>query len=70
MQAVFQWSFQLILFKKLVKRPTAALIEIYRYLSLVEVLYGYPLDGVILTTGAIKLLQPLLWLQQQSIYQQ
>ena len=33
------------------KRPTAMLDRNLSYLSLVEVLYGYPLDGVILTTG-------------------
>ena len=31
------------------KRPTAALDRNLAYLSLVEVLYGYPLDGVVLT---------------------
>jgi dihydroxyacid dehydratase/phosphogluconate dehydratase len=36
------------------KRPTAALDRNLAYLSLVEVLYGYPLDGVVLTTGAIR----------------
>ena len=36
------------------KRPTAALDRNLAYLSLVEVLYGYPLDGVILTTGCDK----------------
>ena len=36
------------------KRPTAALDRNLSYLSLVEVLYGYPLDGVILTTGCDK----------------
>ena len=36
------------------KRPTAALDRNLQYLSLVEVLYGYPLDGVILTTGCDK----------------
>ncbi len=33
------------------KRPTAALDRNLAYLSLVEVLYGYPLDGVVLTIG-------------------
>src|SRR4030088_2627523 len=33
------------------KRPTAALDRNLAYLGLVEVLYGYPLDGVVLTTG-------------------
>jgi dihydroxy-acid dehydratase len=36
------------------KRPTAALDRNLQYLSLVELLYGYPLDGVILTTGCDK----------------
>ena len=36
------------------KRPTALLDRNLAYLSLVEVLYGYPLDGVVLTTGCDK----------------
>jgi len=36
------------------KRPTAALDRNLTYLSLVEVLYGYPMDGVVLTTGCDK----------------
>ncbi len=36
------------------KRPTTALDRNLAYLSLVEVLYGYPLDGVVLTTGCDK----------------
>jgi len=36
------------------KRPTAALDRNLSYLSLVEVLFGYPLDGVVLTTGCDK----------------
>ena len=36
------------------KRPTAALDRNLAYLSLVDVLYGYPLDGVVLTTGCDK----------------
>jgi dihydroxy-acid dehydratase len=36
------------------KRPTAALDRNLQYLSLVEVLYGYPIDGVVLTTGCDK----------------
>jgi dihydroxy-acid dehydratase len=36
------------------KRPTAALDRNLFYLSLVEVLFGYPLDGVVLTTGCDK----------------
>jgi dihydroxy-acid dehydratase len=36
------------------KRPTAALDRNLAYLSLVEVLFSYPLDGVVLTTGCDK----------------
>ena len=36
------------------KRPTASLDRNLQYLSLVEILYGYPLDGVVLTTGCDK----------------
>jgi dihydroxy-acid dehydratase len=36
------------------KRPTASLDRNLAYLGLVEVLYGYPLDGVVLTTGCDK----------------
>ncbi len=36
------------------RRPTAALDRNLAYLGLVEVLYGYPLDGVVLTTGCDK----------------
>jgi dihydroxy-acid dehydratase len=36
------------------KRPTAALDRNLAYLGLVEVLFGYPLDGVVLTTGCDK----------------
>ncbi len=36
------------------KRPTAALDRNLAYLGLVEVLHGYPIDGVILTTGCDK----------------
>ncbi len=36
------------------KRPTAALDRNLAYLSLVEVLFGYALDGVVLTTGCDK----------------
>ena len=42
------------------KRPTAALDRNLTYLSLVEVLYGYPLDGVVLTTGCDKTTPALL----------
>src|SRR4051794_35448718 len=36
------------------KRPTAMLDRNLQYLSLVEILYGYPIDGVVLTTGCDK----------------
>lgn len=36
------------------KRPTASLDRNLSYLSLVEVLYGYPIDGVVLTIGCDK----------------
>ena len=36
------------------KRPTAGLDRNLAYLGLVEILYGYPLDGVVLTTGCDK----------------
>jgi len=36
------------------KRPTAGLDRNLAYLGLVELLYGYPLDGVVLTVGCDK----------------
>ncbi|MCA3636959.1 MAG: IlvD/Edd family dehydratase [Rhabdaerophilum sp.] len=42
------------------KRPTAALDRNLAYLGLVEVLYGYPLDGVVLLTGCDKTTPALL----------
>src|SRR5918997_3447952 len=36
------------------KRPTASIDRNLAYLGLVEVLHGYPLDGVVLTTGCDK----------------
>lgn len=42
------------------KRPTAAVDRNLAYLSLVEVLYGYPLDGVVLTIGCDKTTPALL----------
>jgi dihydroxy-acid dehydratase len=36
------------------KRPTASLDRNLQYLSLVEILYGYPIDGCVLTTGCDK----------------
>ncbi len=37
-----------------VRRPTAALDRNLAYIALVEILYAYPLDGVIFTTGCDK----------------
>ena len=42
------------------KRPTAALDRNLSYLSLVEILHGYPIDGVVLTTGCDKTTPALL----------
>ena len=42
------------------KRPTAALDRNLQYLSLVEVLHGYPIDSVVLTTGCDKTTPALL----------
>jgi dihydroxy-acid dehydratase len=42
------------------KRPTAALDRNLTYLSLVEILHGYPIDGVVLTTGCDKTTPALL----------
>lgn len=42
------------------KRPTAALDRNLAYLALVEALYGYPIDGVVLTTGCDKTTPALL----------
>ncbi len=36
------------------RRPTAALDRNLAYLALVELLHGYPFDGVVLTTGCDK----------------
>ena len=36
------------------RRPTAALDRNLAYLGLIEILHGYPLDGVVLTTGCDK----------------
>jgi len=37
------------------KRPTAGLDRNLAYLGLVDLLYGYPLDGVVLTIGCDKM---------------
>ncbi|OWZ41824.1 dihydroxy-acid dehydratase [Cryptococcus neoformans c45] len=42
------------------KRPTASLDRNLSYLSLVEVLFGYPIDGVVLLTGCDKTTPALL----------
>ncbi len=42
------------------KRPTASLDRNLTYLSLVEIAYGYPLDGLVLTTGCDKTTPALL----------
>jgi dihydroxy-acid dehydratase len=42
------------------KRPTAALDRNLMYLSCVEVLHGYPIDAVVLTTGCDKTTPALL----------
>jgi dihydroxy-acid dehydratase len=42
------------------KRPTATLDRNLAYLGLVELLYGYPLDGVVLTIGCDKTTPALL----------
>ena len=42
------------------KRPTAMLDRNLAYLSLVESLYGYPIDGVVLTIGCDKTTPALL----------
>jgi dihydroxy-acid dehydratase len=45
--------------------PTAALDRNLAYLSLVEMLCGYPFDGVVLTTSCDKPHQLTSWLRQQ-----
>ncbi|MDE0793110.1 MAG: dihydroxy-acid dehydratase family protein [SAR324 cluster bacterium] len=42
------------------KRPTAALDRNLQYLGLVEILFGYPIDGVVLTIGCDKTTPALL----------
>jgi dihydroxy-acid dehydratase len=46
--------FPMLPLQESVRRPTAALDRNLAYLALVEVLHGYPLDGVIFTTGCDK----------------
>ena len=47
-------EFPIHLIQETGKRPTAALDRNLSYLSLVEVLYGYPIDGTVLTIGCDK----------------
>ena len=42
------------------RRPTAALDRNLQAISLIEVMHGYPLDGVVLTTGCDKTTPALL----------
>jgi len=48
------FEFPLHPIQETLKRPTAALDRNLSYLGLVEVLFGYPLDGVVLTIGCDK----------------
>jgi dihydroxy-acid dehydratase len=48
------FEFPLLPIQETCKRPTASLDRNLAYLGLVEVLYGYPIDGVVLTTGCDK----------------
>ena len=54
MRAAFRWSFPCSPIQETGKRPTAALDRNLAYLGLVEVLFGYPLDAVVLTIGCDK----------------
>ena len=54
MRAAFRSSSRYIRSRRPGKRPTAGLDRNLAYLGLVETLYGYPLDGVVLTTGCDK----------------
>ena len=53
-QEEFQWNSQLIRFKKLEKGLPQVWIEIYLTFFSRSSLFGYPIDGVILTTGCDK----------------
>ena len=53
MPAGVPWNSRCINFREL-RRPTAALDRNLAYLGLVEVLHGYPIDAVVLTTGCDK----------------
>ena len=49
------------------RRPTAALDRNLAYLGLVEILHGYPIDAVVLTTGCDKTTPAGSWRQPPSI---
>ncbi len=53
-RAAFRWSSRFIRSRKPASAPTASLDRNLSYLSIVEVLYGYPLDGVVMTIGCDK----------------
>jgi dihydroxyacid dehydratase/phosphogluconate dehydratase len=48
------FEFPIYSIQETLKRPTAALDRNLQYLSLVEILYGYPTDGVVPTAGCDK----------------
>ena len=52
------------------KRPTASLDRNLAYLSLVEILYGYPIDGVVLTVGCDKTTPACLMGRPPSTFRQ
>jgi len=56
--AALPWNFRCTRSRRPAKRPTAALDRNLAYLGLVEILFGYPLDGVVLTTGCDKTTPP------------
>jgi hypothetical protein len=58
-RAASLWNSRSIRFRKPAS-PTAGLDRNLAYLALVEALYGYPLDGVVLTTGCDKTTPALL----------
>ena len=52
--AAFRFEFPVHPIQETGKRPTAGLDRNLAYIGLVEILFGYPLDGVVLTTGCDK----------------
>ena len=54
MPAASRSNFRCIRFSRTASGRPPALDRNLAYLGLVEVLYGYPLDGVVLTTGCDK----------------